>query len=257
MMDDLWAKITVLNLLLPLFAVCACLNPPNAAATTWASTSRQAVVVLSSSWEASSAVLMRYERERSGLAWSPVGEPIPVVIGRSGLGWGAGVHPNGVRDGEPVKKEGDGRAPAGIFRLSAAFGSASPEAMAWVRLPYLQATANLLCVDDPFSRHYNRIVDAAQKASDWKSHEAMLRADGLYRLGVVVDHNADPVVPGGGSCIFLHIWLAPDKGTSGCTAMTEKNLETLIRWLDPAARPFLIQLPEAVYRQRQQEWGLP
>ena len=33
----------------------------------------------------------------------------------------------------------------------------------------------------------------------------MLRADGRYAIGAVVAHNADPpLLPGAGSCIFLH-----------------------------------------------------
>ena len=34
-------------------------------------------------------------------------------------------------------------------------------------------------------------------------------------------------------------------------------MERLLRWLDPAARPVLVQLPDAEYRARAAEWGLP
>ena len=72
----------------------------------------------------------------------------------------------------------------------------------------------------------------------------MRRDDILYKWGVVVDHNA-AAIPGAGSCIFLHIWKSSSAPTAGCTAMPESDLVRLLRWLDPARHPILIQLPLA------------
>ena len=66
-----------------------------------------------------------------------------------------------------------------------------------------------------------------------------------------------PVAPGGGSCIFLHLRSGPDATTAGCTAFEPEPMERLLRWLDPSARPVLVQLPEAEYRTLAAEWGLP
>ena len=85
----------------------------------------------------------------------------------------------------------------------------------------------------------------------------MRRPDDQYRLGVVVQHNADPVVAGRGSCIFLHIWMGPKVGTSGCTAVEAKHMEALLRWLDPQAKPVFIQLPESEYVHLRSAWRLP
>jgi L,D-peptidoglycan transpeptidase YkuD (ErfK/YbiS/YcfS/YnhG family) len=190
-----------------------------------------------------------------------VGEAIPVVVGRNGLGWGLGLHGATTMqaDGDrgPEKKEGDGRAPAGIFKLSSAFGYAPTDQVSWSKLPYLEATTSQRCVNDARSPHYNRLVDTRLINPDWKSDEEMCRGDDQYRLGVVVDHNVNPVIPGRGSCIFIHIWAGPDIGTSGCTAMSQENMEGLLRWLDPAANPLLIQLPSATYQQFRSIWGLP
>ena len=60
-----------------------------------------------------------------------------------------------------------------------------------------------------------------------------------YRRGAVVQYNT-PATPGAGSCIFLHIWSGPSKGTAGCTAMSAENLDVLLRWLDPASNPRLL-----------------
>ena len=218
--------------------------------------SLQAISVTAQGWDSSTALLQAYERSRPDRSWQTVGNRIPVVVGRRGLAWGTGLHPSPPQK-DPMKREGDDRAPAGIFRLGSAFGDADPEKMTWVRLPYRQTTANLLCIDDPSSAFYNRIIDQGQVKPDWKSHEDMLRPDGQYRLGIVVEHNADPVIRGSGSCIFLHVWAGPGIGTSGCTAMAEEDLKNLLRWLAPSAHPAVVQLPAAVYSQYRAQWGLP
>jgi D-alanyl-D-alanine dipeptidase len=85
----------------------------------------------------------------------------------------------------------------------------------------------------------------------------MLRSDDVYRWGILVDHNANPPTPGGGSCIFLHIWYGPGQGTSGCTAMPRKQLEALLAWLDPARNPMLVQFPSTEYKKQRKHWHLP
>src|SRR3954453_14694300 len=102
----------------------------------------------------------------------------------------------------PIKQEGDGRSPAGIFKLGTAFGYAPASKVSWIHLPYQQCTSELQCVDDSKSSYYNSLVRASSVSKkDWNSNEDMRRPDDLYRLGVFVEHNTDPKAPGGGSCI--------------------------------------------------------
>ena len=54
--------------------------------------STEMVVVTTADWKAPSGTLQRYERESSGNSWHPVGEPISVMVGKTGLGWGSGLH---------------------------------------------------------------------------------------------------------------------------------------------------------------------
>ncbi|HEX8292528.1 MAG TPA: hypothetical protein VF570_12275, partial [Pyrinomonadaceae bacterium] len=77
------------------------------------------------------------------------------------------------------------------------------------------------------------------------------------RWGLFVMHNAAPPAAGRGSCIFLHVWAGPGRGTAGCTAMEEASLTELLRWLDPKKRPLLLQLPESEYARRRTDWRLP
>jgi D-alanyl-D-alanine dipeptidase len=124
-------------------------------------------------------------------------------------------------------------------------------------MPYLSLAKSVECVDDTNSKFYNQIVDRDQVAPDWNSSEHMLRPDELYRLGLVINHNARPSQPGGGSCIFMHIWLGPGRGTVGCTAMPAERLESILAWLNPVKKPLLVQLPVAQYQRLQKAWKLP
>lgn len=225
------------------------------------------LLVTTDAWSATSGQLQRYERR--GRAWQAVGEPVPVRVGRSGLGWGRGLHSAGAaRRGEPGKREGDGRAPAGVFRLSAAFGYAESEATG---LPYVPTDADTECVDDTTSAAYNS-VRRRTSASAWGSHEEMRLDAPIYRIGVVVAHNGpgvdaalvpgvraarQPMSRGAGSCIFLHVWRTPETPTSGCTAMPDAALQGVLAWLNTAADPVLVQLPRDVRARVSRAWGLP
>ncbi|HTC92228.1 MAG TPA: hypothetical protein VK699_02110 [Terriglobales bacterium] len=224
----------------------------------------QMLVVTTSDWNAMEGKLQRFERADPHKKWKPVGEPGPVVVGKNGLGWGSGIiAANDPKIGaasepakDPVKKEGDGRAPAGIFALSKAFGYAPQPLPGW-KMPYVNLTTSVECVDDTTSKFYNRVVDRTTVAPDWNSSEHMLQSDELYRWGIVVDHNANPPQPGDGSCIFLHIWRGAGQATVGCTAMPQEQLESVLAWLDPARGPLLVQMPTAQYERLRKHWKLP
>ncbi len=223
--------------------------------------SRQLIVVTTANWNAVNGRLRRYQRSETNGVWREIGGAISVVVGRNGMAWGR----NGSDDwsklagpGDPVKKEGDGRSPAGIFKLSSAFGYAAKEQAGEVKLPYLQATKTLECVDDPQSKNYNRVIERGSVAvPDWQSSEQMRRHDDQYRWGVIVDHNYASPEAGCGSCIFLHIWSAAGKGTAGCTAMESAKMEELLFWLDPKKNPVIVQLPQSEFARLQKSWQLP
>jgi hypothetical protein len=223
--------------------------------------STEVMVVTTAGWNAVEGTLQAYERANPPQKWHAVGAPVTVVVGKSGLGWGSGVWPTPNADrlrsaSDPVKKEGDGKAPAGIFALNEGFGYA-PQEKPGSKMPYMPLTPSIECVDDTNSKFYNRILDRAAATPDWHSSEQMLRSDELYRWGIVVEHNSNPPRPGGGSCIFLHIWRGPGQGTVGCTAMPQEQLEKILAWLDPRHKPLLIQLPETEYRKLQKRLKLP
>jgi D-alanyl-D-alanine dipeptidase len=243
-----WFLLFLVALIAPLTLARAATNPLRR--------SRQCVVVVAANWNSTTGVLRAFERKSAGDQWKMRGPAIAVVLGKKGLGWGRGMA--GADSGaKPRKIEGDNKVPAGVFRLGPVFGYAPAKSARWVKLRYVPLTKNIEGVDDPRSRYYNRLVDRSKVAKvDWRSSEQMRRDDHLYKWGVVVDHNPT-AIPGAGSLIFFHIWKNPSSPTAGCTAMPEKDLIRLIRWLDPAALPILVQLPQTDYLAFQSRFDFP
>lgn len=245
-----------LALALSVLALVACASHPRGAGSWHDAT--QMVVVVTDDWDAERGVLQRYERDGG---WRAVGAPVDVTVGRNGSAWGRGLHPDAMDDGGgPAKREGDGRAPAGVFAIGGAFGiEPSPR----TGLRYQPMTARHHCIDVPGSPLYNRIVDTAevgeaavQGSTEPMRRDLLAKPDMRYALGFVIEHNT-AAVPAGGSCIFAHAWDPPGATTAGCTAMDLPRMRELLAWLDARRRPVFVLLPRAAYRQHQARWGLP
>ncbi len=224
-------------------------------ASAW-SDARQLVLVTTPTWDATQGTLHTYERERG--AWREVGAGVPITVGRNGSAWGLGLH-SAQTDG-PQKKEGDGRAPAGVFAIGQAFGYAADADTA---LPYAAMQASNWCMDVVDSPLYNRIVDAkvvgdaaVQGSTEPMRLDIHAKGDQRYRSGFVIEHNARGV-KGAGSCIFAHLWKAPGETTAGCTAMAPESMQRLYAWLAPGKRPVFALLPETEVARLRLEWNLP
>jgi L,D-peptidoglycan transpeptidase YkuD (ErfK/YbiS/YcfS/YnhG family) len=171
-----------------------------------------------------------------------VAKQIDVNLGKNGLGFGIGIV-NLLHKGDaPVKYEGDNKSPIGIFRLSSIFGYGQNIGY---KMPYLQASSELICVDDSNSKFYNQIMNAH---GDEKSFEYMRREDNQYKFGVVVEHNVHGIARRG-SCIFMHIQKGEKRATSGCTSMKEEEIKKILNWLDSEKKPILIQIPKRYARE--------
>lgn len=206
------------------------------------STSDQHLVAVVEEPGSIEGLLFRYER-REG-EWRSVGAPVPIVVGRSGVG---------------PKREGDGRSPRGVFPLGFAFGYRDAPPVE-TDVAYRSLPPESVCVDDTASDRYNQIVFEPGPEADWESAEAMRRdlahGDDLYSLGVTVEYNPD-ATPGAGSCIFLHVWRGPESPTAGCTAMPEEDLRSVLGWLQPRRRPILVQGSRAWLEDLRQRGLLP
>ena len=215
----------------------------------------QLVTVTTANWKSPRGQLRTFERTETG--WREVGSARPVMIGREGSAWGVGLHMPQLTG--PKKWEGDGKAPAGAFRIGFAFGY---DEQADTGLEYHGMNADDWCVDVP-GRYYNQVVNTARVGEEAVegSTEPMRRdlhmdGDQRYRLGFVIEHNAAGG-DRGGSCIFAHVWKSPDDATAGCTAMSDADMQQLMRWLDADRNPRFVLLPAAEYARLQPAWMLP
>jgi L,D-peptidoglycan transpeptidase YkuD (ErfK/YbiS/YcfS/YnhG family) len=247
------------RILLSLALALACAGSAPAASTNeadhWRS-SRQLVLVTVADWNTDHGTLRTFTRGRHG--WVAAGISAPVTIGHSGAGWGLGL--NEPRSDGPVKHEGDGRSPAGVFRIGQVFGYSGSADTA---MPYRALSATDYCVDVVGATHYNRIVDANVVGADAVkgSTEPMRRdihvnGDQRYRLGFEIEQNWQSR-PGAGSCIFGHLWKSPTDATTGCTAMTPAVMQSLVAWLKPQKKPVFVLLPQSAYLKVRAGWQLP
>lgn len=222
------------------FAVAAALLASSGAALAQScpeplASARRLVLVTSDGMASSKARLRLYERaapgaaSRSaaqGAAWRAVGGAAPAVIGRNGLAWSFAFRQLAAR-GEPIKVDGDKRAPAGFYRLGQTFGLAPSN-----RANYLHLTPGTVCVDDPASPAYNTITSRTKVGS--KVHGENMWRIPHYRHGMVVDYPTSRKQHGG-SCIFIHLKMPQATSTAGCVALEEPALLALQEFAAPGA----------------------
>jgi L,D-peptidoglycan transpeptidase YkuD (ErfK/YbiS/YcfS/YnhG family) len=126
------------------------------------------------------------------------------------------------------KREGDGATPVGQFPFRRLLYRPDRLARPATGLPIIEIKPEDGWCDDPSDGAYNQAVPLPYPASA----ENLWRDDHLYDLVVIMGHNDDPVVPGLGSAVFMHI-ASPDYGpTEGCVALARDDLLSLLRDLD-------------------------
>jgi len=136
------------------------------------------------------------------------------------------------------KREGDGATPAGAFPLRRVLYRADRVPAFPTKLPLTSISPGDGWCDAPADARYNQPVKLPYPAST----ESMWRGDGLYDIVVVLGHNDDPVVPGAGSAIFMHV-AAPDRApTEGCVALARQDLLAVLAEAEPGA---LIEIKSA------------
>lgn len=195
--------------------------------------------------------------ERAGREeWHPSAQSFPVLFGKNGLAWGSGLA--GQDESGLRKKERDGRAPAGIFRIGKIY-TYDAQLPAGADYPFHQVTTADAWVDDVASPNYNRFVTIENPANPpaWFDKQKMRHNDFAYRWLIEIRHNSDPPVPGQGSAIFFHIRRGLNRPTAGCTTMAEQDLVRIASWLRAARTPCFALLPNDVYREKWREWKLP
>jgi L,D-peptidoglycan transpeptidase YkuD (ErfK/YbiS/YcfS/YnhG family) len=147
------------------------------------------------------------------------------------LDWGAGarraaIGPSGIA----IKGgEGDGITPRGRFAVREIFYRADRIAKPDVKLPLRATQPDDGWCDARDDLEYNRLVKLPYRASA----ETMWRDDALYDLVAVLGYNDDPVMPGRGSAIFLHVARPDYSHTHGCVALAFADVLAALEQLQP------------------------
>lgn len=127
------------------------------------------------------------------------------------------------------KREGDLASPIGVWPIREVLYRPDRGGPPQTALPVRPIARDDGWCDAPTDPAYNRPVKLPYPAST----ETMWRDDHLYDLVVVLGHNDDPVVPGLGSCIFLHLARDGYEPTHGCVAVTRPDLEDFLSRAKP------------------------
>jgi L,D-peptidoglycan transpeptidase YkuD (ErfK/YbiS/YcfS/YnhG family) len=127
------------------------------------------------------------------------------------------------------KREGDGKSPLGVWPIRRVLyrpdrGGAPDTGLSVEGLKPEDGWC-----DAPGDRAYNRLVAHPYPASA----ERLWREDHVYDLLVILGHNDDPVVPGAGSAIFLHLAREGYAPTEGCVALSRDDLQGLLARAGP------------------------
>ena len=161
--------------------------------------------------------------QRSDGCWTPVSGPWTAWLGRRGV--------------SAAKREGDRRTPAGVFVIGRTMYGIAPNP--GVRYPYRRIVCGDWWVEDPRSPFYNRFhhVKCGAKPPFTVTSEDLSRSPTAYRHFAVIGYNADPIVPGRGSGIFLHA--STGRPTLGCVSFPLPKLLRTLRWLRPSSVPLI------------------
>ena len=126
------------------------------------------------------------------------------------------------------KKEGDGFTPVGTFYIECIYYRAD-------KIENLDTKINKTIIDesdgwcdDAGHKEYNQLIRFPFNFSA----EKLFREDSLYNVVCVLNYNTNPVTPGIGSAIFMHVAHNKYKPTEGCVALKQEDLIYLLSLID-------------------------
>ena len=197
---------------------------PATLASSLASTGQAAQLVTAVAPTAASTTGSLELWQRSGGCFRPVAGPWPVSFGYAGV--------------SGHRREGDGTTPTGAFGVGPVIYGVAPDP--GVHYRYHRLVCGDWWDEDPSSPTYNTFqhVPCGTPPPFGGSSEALWEATRAYAHFVFVEYNVDPVVPGAGSAIFIHVALGSP--TTGCVSLAAAHLLELVRWLRPAGRPLVV-----------------
>ena len=122
-----------------------------------------------------------------------------------------------------LKREGDFCTPTGRFSLGPIYYRKDRINKLNTKLTTYPITKNMIWEDNPNKKNYNKLT-----LNNNKSNEKLFRKDNIYDIVIIINYNNNPVIPGKGSAIFIHIAKNNYYPTKGCIALNKKDLIFMI-----------------------------
>ncbi len=117
-----------------------------------------------------------------------------------------------------IKKEGDLSTPKGIYKISTLYYRKHKIKKFNCKIKKKIIKKNMGWCDDMRSSKYNQEITFPYNYSA----EKLYRKDRKYDLLFDIGYNAQPIIKGKGSAIFLHLTNRKYKATKGCIAILKK-----------------------------------
>ena len=133
----------------------------------------------------------------------------------------------GVNGLTKFKKEGDGKTPKGTFKIEHLYFRKDRIKKPLTKLKCVEIKKTMGWCDDVKNKKYNKLI----KINKNYSHEKLFRKDNKYDLLIPIKYNFNKIIPGNGSCIFIHL-TSDYKPTAGCIALKEKDLLILLKLIN-------------------------
>ena len=130
------------------------------------------------------------------------------------------------------KKEGDGCTPVGVFKITDIFYRGDKIKKLSTHYDLKKILPSDGWCDDPNHKLYNTKIEFPFS----HSAEQLFRQDDLYDIVCVTNHNQNPIIPGAGSAIFIHIASPEYSATEGCVALTQKDLVEILLTLTESTK---------------------
>lgn len=196
--------------------------PPNLAGRLSTGSATQLVTVVAARRTSTRGTLRLWRRV--GRCWRAAAGPWTAWLGQRGV--------------SANKHEGDRTTPAGSFGIGRVmYGIAANPGVSYA---YRRIVCGDWWVEDPSSRYYNRFrhVPCGSSPPFRVTSEDLSRSPTAYRHFAFIRYNAEPVVPGRGSGIFLHA--STGRPTLGCVSLPLPHLVAVLRWLRPVSKPLIV-----------------
>jgi L,D-peptidoglycan transpeptidase YkuD (ErfK/YbiS/YcfS/YnhG family) len=197
--------------------------PPNLANQLGSTRNASQLITVAAARKATTTASLRLWR-KSGACWIAVDGAWTAHVGRNGL--------------SDHKREGDKTTPTGAYAFQSVMYGLGPNP--GVGYAYHRIVCGDWWVEDSRSPFYNRFrhVRCGSKPPFRVTSEDMSRSPISYRHLAVIDYNTNPIVPGRGSGIFLHV--TTGRPTLGCISLPRGQLVATLRWLRPASAPLIV-----------------